>query len=111
MFTAAVLPAFVGVLLLAEPAAAADAPAQRWLLGQALKLPSELTNQESGYFSIVAGLDGRLYIGAAKYGVNASLIEYDPKSGGLKPVVDVMKTIGADARGFAAQAKIHTRNN
>jgi sugar lactone lactonase YvrE len=109
MLTSCVLQAVVGAMLLGEPTAGqAGSP---WLLGQALKLPSELTNQESGYFSIVAGLNDRLYIGAAKYGVNAYLIEYDPKSGGLKPVVDVMKTIGSDAKGFAAQAKIHTRNN
>jgi sugar lactone lactonase YvrE len=109
MVASGVLPAICAALLLqADPAPAAKTP---WLLGQALKLPSELTNQESGYFSIVAGRNDRLYIGTAKYGVNAFLVEYDPQSGGLKPVVDVMKTIGADAKGFAAQAKIHTRNN
>jgi sugar lactone lactonase YvrE len=110
---ATVLTVVVGFGLLVVPAqaVAADPAAPRWLLGQAIKLPSELTNQESGYFSIVEGANGRLYIGSAKYGVNAFLIEYDPKNGGLKPVVDVMKTIGSDAKGFAAQAKIHTRNN
>ncbi|MBY0525869.1 MAG: SMP-30/gluconolactonase/LRE family protein [Gemmataceae bacterium] len=82
-----------------------------WLLGKATKLPSELTNQESGYFAIVEGLNGKLYIGSAKYGVNGYLIEFDPKDGSSKMVVDVMKAIGSDAKGFAAQAKIHTRNN
>jgi hypothetical protein len=90
---------------------AAEPAAPRWLLGQAYKIPSEYTNQESGYFSIVEGLNGRLYVGAAKYGVNAYLIEFDPKSGAMKMVVDVHKVIGSDAKGFAAQAKIHTRNN
>jgi sugar lactone lactonase YvrE len=83
----------------------------KWLLGHAYKIPSEYTNQESGYFSIVEGKNGRLYIGAAKYGVDAYLIEFDPKAGAMKMVLDVHQVIGSDAKGFAAQAKIHTRNN
>jgi sugar lactone lactonase YvrE len=82
-----------------------------WLLGRATKLPSEYTNQESGYFSIVEGHNGRLYIGAAKYGVNAYLLEYDPKTDTTKMVVDAQKVIGTSATGFAAQSKFHTRNN
>ena len=82
-----------------------------WCLATAYKLPSEYTNQESGYFSIIEGLNGKLYVGAAKYGVNGYLLEFDPKTGKTAMVMDVMKTIGSDATGFAAQAKIHTRNN
>ena len=100
---------FVFVCLLALPAVADDKP--RWLLGNATKLPTEYTNQESGYFSIVEGLNGRVYIGAAKYGVNAYLLEYDPKSDSTKMVIDAHKVIGTNAKGFAAQAKFHTRNN
>jgi sugar lactone lactonase YvrE len=88
------------------PAAAGD-----WLLGTAYKLPSEYTNQESGYFSIVEGHNGRLYIGAAKYGVDAYLLEFDPKAGTTRMVLDAHQVIGSTATGFAAQAKIHTRNN
>jgi hypothetical protein len=82
-----------------------------WILAHAYKIPSQYTNQESGYFSIVAGRNERLYIGAAKYGVNAYLIEFDPKTEKMQMVVDVHKTIGSSATGFAAQAKIHSRNN
>lgn len=82
-----------------------------WLLGKAAHIPSEYTNQESGYFSIIEGKNGKLYIGCAKYGVNAYLVEYDPTSGAMKMVLDAHKVIGTTARGFAAQAKIHTRNN
>src|SRR4051794_20534974 len=57
-------------LIPSSPAAAAD-----WLLAKAYKLPSEYTNQESGYFSIIEGHNGKLYIGAAKYGVDAYLLE------------------------------------
>src|SRR5215813_10935622 len=55
-------------LLLAAPASAAEPAAPSWLKGKAYKIPSEYTNQESGYFSIVEGQNGRLYVGAAKYG-------------------------------------------
>jgi sugar lactone lactonase YvrE len=88
-----------------------SAPAADWHLGTAYKLPSEYTNQESGYFSIVEGHNGRLYIGAAKYGVNAYLLEFDPMTATTRMVLDVHAVIGSTATGFAAQAKIHTRNN
>jgi streptogramin lyase len=97
-------------LLSAGRSEAADPPPP-WLLAHAYKVPSEYTNQESGYFSIVEGKNGRLYVGAAKYGVDAYLLEFDPKAEAFQLAVDVMKTIGSDAKGFAAQAKIHTRNN
>jgi hypothetical protein len=99
----------LGVVLAATPLHAEEKP--NWLLARAVKLPTEYTNQESGYFSIVAGQNGKIYIGSAKYGVNAYLIEFDPKTEKCTMVVDVMKTINSTATGFAAQAKIHTRNN
>src|SRR5437588_6757880 len=107
--------ALLGCTLLAlwcaGPASAAGAARKPWLLGRAYKIPSEYTNQESGYFSLVAGHNGRVYIGAAKYGVDAYLIEFDPKAAAMKMVLDVHKTVGSNATGFAAQSKIHTRNN
>lgn len=90
----------------ASPVVAAD-----WVLGKAYKLPSEFTNQESGYFSIIEGQNGKLYIGSAKYGVNGYLLEFDPKSEKTRMVMDVHQVIGSKATGFAAQAKLHTRNN
>jgi sugar lactone lactonase YvrE len=83
----------------------------RWILGNAAHVPSEYTNQESGYFSIIEGKDGNVYVGTAKYGVNAYLIEFNPRSGVMQMVVDVHRAIGRFLKGFAAQAKIHTRNN
>jgi sugar lactone lactonase YvrE len=99
----------LAALLVATTARATDP--SPWAFGTAVKLPSEYTNQESGYFSIVEGLNGRLYVGAAKYGVNAFLLEYDPKSNKTAMVVDAMNLIGSKATGMAAQAKFHTRNN
>jgi hypothetical protein len=82
-----------------------------WQMAKAYKIPSEYTNQESGYFSIVEGQNGKLYIGCAKYGVNAYLVEFDPKTEKMKMVMDVHEVIGSKATGFAAQAKLHSRNN
>ena len=103
--------ATVILVLLTNGARAADPPKTPWLFGTAYKIPSEFTNQESGYFSIVEGKNGRVYLGTAKYGVNAYLIEFDPKSKAMQMVLDVHKTVGSEAKGFAAQAKLHTRNN
>jgi hypothetical protein len=85
--------------------------AQPWLWSTAYAIPEHTTNQGSGYFSIVEGLNGCLYIGTAKYGENAYLVEFDTKTKQMRVVVDAQKEIGATAKGFAAQAKIHTRNN
>ncbi|HZZ80722.1 MAG TPA: hypothetical protein VFE62_19625 [Gemmataceae bacterium] len=96
---------------LAIPAQAQNPDPPRWLLGRAYHIPSEYTNQESGYFSIIEGKNGRLYIGCAKYGVNAYLVEFNPVDAAMRMVVDVHRVIMSMLRGFAAQAKIHTRNN
>ena len=83
----------------------------RWILGKAAHVPSEYTNQESGYFSIIEGKNGNVYVGCAKYNVNAYLVEFNPRAGVMKMVVDVHRAIGTFLKGFGAQAKIHTRNN
>lgn len=101
----------LAMLLLALPVPAQEAPKTRWIMGRAAHLPSEYTNQESGYFSIVEGKNGKLYVGTAKYGVNAYLVEFDPVQMLYRMVVDVHEIIMTMVRGFAAQAKIHTRNN
>ncbi|QDU23357.1 NHL repeat-containing protein [Urbifossiella limnaea] len=77
-------------------------------------LPGTHTD-ESGYFSLCEGKDGKVYIGTAAYGLNAYLIEFDPKTNRQRIVVDVNNTLGvatppADRPSFAMQSKIHTRN-
>ncbi len=83
----------------------------RWLLSKAHHVPSEYTNQESSYFSIIEGKNGNLYIGTAKYGVNCFLVEFNPNTAVMRMVVDVHRALMQFLTGFAAQAKIHTRNN
>jgi sugar lactone lactonase YvrE len=93
--------------LAAEPAA----PAPKWLWTTAHAIPKETTTEGSGYFSIIEGANGHIYVGSAKYGYNAFLVDFDPKTAKMSVAVDCMKEIGSTATGFAAQAKIHTRNN
>jgi hypothetical protein len=83
----------------------------KWLHATAYAIPKETAPEGEGYFSIIEGHNGRLYIGTHANGVNSWLVEFDPASRGMKSVVDVHKTIGVDRKGFGSQAKIHTRNN
>src|SRR5713101_4906736 len=99
-------------LVVALPAPTAQQePKPRWLLAQAFHIPSEYTNQESSYFSIIEGHNGNIYVGTAKYGVNCFLIEFNPAKAIMRMVVDVHRAIMKFLKGFAAQAKLHTRNN
>ncbi len=90
-----------------------------WLRSTAHAIPKETTSEGSGYFSIIEGKNGRIYVGTAKYRENAYLVEFDPATKSMKMVVDAMAEIrrafpdrpDGFAKGFAAQAKIHTRNN
>jgi sugar lactone lactonase YvrE len=101
----------LALAFLATGAPAADTPALRWIQATAHVIPKETTNDGEGYFSIVTGQNGRLYIGTARHRAGAFLVEFDPPTRQMRVVVDVHKEIGRDFQGFAAQGKIHTRNN
>jgi hypothetical protein len=113
--------AAIGVALVAAPGvvsrAEAQPPEKPWLYTTAHAVPKETTSEGSGYFAIIEGLDRKIYVGAAKYRHNAYLVEYDPELRDMRIAVDCQREIGASitgsatATGFAAQAKIHTRNN
>jgi hypothetical protein len=104
---------FIAALVVGRSRAAEskELSSPHWLWSTAYHIPSEFTTEESGYFSLIEAANGRLYIGAAKYGDDAYLIEFDPASKQMRMVLDAEKEIGVDRKGFAAQAKIHTRNN
>lgn len=75
-------------------------------------LPGTHTD-ESGYFSLCEGKNGKIYVGTAAYGFNAYLNEFDPKTGKQRIVIDVNKVCGLttpEKPTYAAQSKIHTRN-
>jgi hypothetical protein len=82
-----------------------------WLKATAYAVPKETAPEGEGYFSIVEGHNGCFYIGTHANGINSWLVEFDQPRGRMKPVVDAHRAIGIDRKGFASQAKIHTRNN
>ena len=86
----------------------ADAPP--YVMATAHYILPETTSEESGYFSLSESLDGAIHVGTAKYGSNAFLVEFDPRTGGQRVVLDTAKTCGLSATGNAAQNKLHTRN-
>jgi hypothetical protein len=85
--------------------------APTWIPATAHAVPKETAPEGEGYFSIIEGHNGKLYIGTHANAVNSWLVEFDPKTKEMKVVVDAHKAIGNDIKGFGAQAKIHTRNN
>src|SRR5258708_9466828 len=97
-------------LVAGQAVCSAAEPPQKWLQATAYVVPKETAPEGEGYFSIIEGLNGRLYVGTHANAVNSWLVEFDPKAEQMKIVVDVHQAIGQDLRGFGAQAKIHTRN-
>jgi hypothetical protein len=99
-------------LALSAAPAVAQAPPFRYVYGTAYHVLPETHTDESGYFSLCEGHNGRIYVGTAKYGYNAYLVEFDPKTTKQRIVIDTNKLCGLDVKGptYAAQSKIHTRN-
>jgi len=85
-------------------------PPFSYVFGKAYYILPETTSDESGYFSLCEGKNGKIYIGTAKYGQNSYLVEFDPVTEKQRIVIDTHKVCGLTATGYAAQAKIHTRN-
>ena len=77
---------------------------------KAFHIPPETTTEESGYFSLCEGRNGKIYVGTAAYGRNSYLVEFDPATERMRIVLDVHKLVGQKTTGYAAQAKLHTRN-
>lgn len=73
-------------------------------------IPPETTTEESGYFSLCEGRNGKIYVGTSAYGRNAYLVEFDPTTERMRIVLDTHKLVGQTTTGYAAQAKLHTRN-
>ena len=90
-------------------AAAAEAPF-KYVWATAHHILPQTHNNESGYFSLVDGLDGRMYVGTTRYDVNSYLVEFDPQTQRQRIVIDTHELTGQTATKSAAQAKIHTRN-
>lgn len=90
-----------------------DTPPFRYVYAKAYHVMPGTHTDESGYFSLCEGKNGKVYVGTAAYGLNAYLIEFDPKSEKQRIVLDVNKVCGLTTPTtptYAAQSKIHTRN-
>jgi hypothetical protein len=83
-----------------------------YVSAKAFQIPPETTTEESGYFSLCEGLNGKIYVGTAAYGRNSYLVEFDPATERMRVVLDTHKLVGLPLTptGYAAQSKIHTRN-
>ncbi len=94
------------------PSVATEKPPFSYVKANAYYLPPETNTEESGYFSLCEGLNGKIYVGTAAYGRNAYLVEFDPVTETMRVVLDVHKLAGLPltATGYAAQSKLHTRN-
>src|SRR6187551_121777 len=104
--------ALLAVSFAAQPKEAPKAPFPYVWATAYHVLPGTHTD-ESGYFSLCEGKNGKIYVGTAAYGFNAYLVEFDPKTGKQRIVIDVNKTCGLTTLTkptYAAQSKIHTRN-
>jgi hypothetical protein len=112
----AIITSVAGLLLTQAggPSAAARRPpaSLHYLGAKAYHIPPETTTEESGYFSLCEGKNGRIYIGTAAYGRNSYLVEFDPATEKMRVVLDTHKLVGLPLTptGYAAQSKIHTRN-
>ncbi len=83
-----------------------------YVQAKAFHIPPETTTEESGYFSLCEGRNGKIYVGTAAYGRNSYLVEFDPKTEKMRIVLDTHKLVGLPLTptGYAAQSKLHTRN-
>src|SRR5262252_8034135 len=81
--------------LVLSPAVSFAAPQQKapfpYVQARAFHIPPETTTEESGYFSLCEGRNGKIYIGTAAYGRNAYLVEFDPATEKMRIVLDTHK--------------------
>lgn len=91
------------------PAANAVEPPFDYVWGHAYHVLPGTHNSESGYFPLCEGLDEKIYVGTAKYGENSYLVEFAPKTGKQRIVIDTNKVCGLNPKSYnEAQSKIPT---
>ncbi len=72
-------------------------------------VPEAYHNQKSGYTAFVAGPDGKVYLGTARYYDYGYWLAYDPKDRGFTPVVSMRLALGEDLYDVNTQGKTHTQ--
>src|SRR5262245_66194269 len=96
------------IALLLALALAQEKPPFDYVWGEATHVLPETTSEESGYFSLCEGLDGRIYVGSAKYGENSYLVEFEPRTGAQRVVLDTNAVCGLSTKGYAPPANLRT---
>jgi hypothetical protein len=73
--------------------------------------PAGTTTDGSGYTALEVGKDGKVYVGAARYGGYAWLLRFDPKDrpAFMDKVVSLRDLTGEDRSGINTQGKIHAK--
>jgi hypothetical protein len=73
--------------------------------------PSGTTTDGSGYTALEVGRDGKVYVGAARYGGYAWLLRFDPAARPLfmDKVVSMRQLTGERRAGINTQGKIHAK--
>jgi hypothetical protein len=89
----------------------ADADTPPKLDCQIVFAPQGTTTDGSGYTAIEAGKDGKVYVGAARYGGYAWLLRFDPAAKPLfmDKVVSLRQLTGEHRQGINTQGKIHAK--
>jgi hypothetical protein len=79
------------------------------LEGWVIFAPQGTTTDGSGYTAIAVGQDGRVYVGASRYGGYAWLLRFDPRRREyfMERVVSVQQLTGERRSGINTQGKIH----
>jgi hypothetical protein len=90
-------------------ATAADEPGQRYVDCRLVEVPAYTHTSDSGYTALIVGLNGRVYVGTARYGGYSHLVEYDPVADRIRSVVDTQQLTREHRDGLNSQAKTHTK--
>jgi sugar lactone lactonase YvrE len=86
-----------------------ELPGARLLPCRVVFAPEGTTTDGSGYTAIAVGQDGKVYVGATRYGGYAWLLRCNPLGGGLfmERVVNMQQLTGEWLVGINTQGKIH----
>ena len=95
-YVAAALCVLVGAQAPVRQARPAKRPAApfRYVQATAYHILPETTTEESGYFSLCEGKNGKIYVGCAAYGRDSYLVEFDPATEKMQIVLDTNKVVG-----------------
>jgi hypothetical protein len=95
----------------APPSAPPEAAPPAHLPCHVVFAPAGTTTDGSGYTALEVGKDGKVYVGAARYGDYAWLLRFDPMAKPLfmDKVVSMRQLTGEHRQGINTQGKIHAK--